>query len=272
MKQLYNTYRLALALLFTVTILPTTQIKAQETGTMTDIDGNMYKTVKIGDQEWMAENLRVTRFSNGDSIHFAWGYADWKTTSLIDHSPARTIYGYESYIINDDSTNIGEFLSAFGFQYNHFALTDSRGIAPAGWKVPNEDDWKTLEKFAGMLESEVDLEFVAGGFDGWRGKVEKVSAKLRSTSDFDWDFNELYPSSDDYGFRWQAGSIRYADGTYEGFQNGGQNTGSAYRNGPVWSLTSSENVDTLAYRRQANWNNDGIQLRAIPKASVLIFA
>jgi uncharacterized protein (TIGR02145 family) len=274
MKQIYTTLKTALAVAVVLGLGLFQTSTAQETGTMTDIDGNVYKTVKIGDQEWMAENLRVTRFSNGDSIPFAWGYQTWRTTSLLEKKPARAIYAYEAYTMNEDTTIMGPFLETFGFMYNHFVLTDERGVAPAGWKVPDEDDWKTLEKHAGMTEAEVDLEFVAGGFNGWRGTAENVGVKLRSESELDWDYGVTANpmpifGTNDYGFNWVPGSIRYADGTHEGFSGSNQNDVSAYRLGPIWSLTSSSTVDTLAYRRQANFNFAGVQLRAIPKASGL---
>ncbi len=93
-----------------------------------DADGNIYPTVKIGEQLWMGRNLRTTRFSNGEPIPSIIEDAVWKSTL----SPALCIY-------NNEMDNEG-----FGLLYNGFVATDSRNVCPLGWKVPTDDDWNIL--------------------------------------------------------------------------------------------------------------------------------
>ena len=100
-----------------------------ERGTMTDIDGNLYQTVKIGDQWWMAENLTVKHYQDGSPIQEI-------PTSEVDSVWAQSIVG--SFCSFEDSI--------FGCLYNHFAIEDVRGIAPEGWHIPSDDEWKALEK------------------------------------------------------------------------------------------------------------------------------
>lgn len=99
-----------------------------------DIDGNSYATVIIGTQEWMAENLRTTRFSNGDPIP--------NITSVNDFyyfgAPAWTYYA------NNSSNDV-----IYGKLYNGFVAVDSRNCCPTGWQVPSDADWTTLVDFMG---------------------------------------------------------------------------------------------------------------------------
>lgn len=102
------------------------------TGTVTDIDGNVYQTVKIGNQVWMAENLKVTHYRNGDEIrnipdNIAW--ANTTSGALCDYN-------------NDAENNI-----IFGHLYNWYAVTEPRNIAPIGWHVPTDSEWAKLQDF-----------------------------------------------------------------------------------------------------------------------------
>ena len=135
----------------------------QETGTVTDIDGNVYKTIKIGNQWWMAENLKVTRYRNGDPISNVTDVADW--TNLSSGA-------YCNY--DNDVNNVG----TYGSFYNWYAVDDARGLAPEGWRVPTDDDWKELEMYLGMSQAELDL------FDAWRGTNE--GGKLKETGTTHW--------------------------------------------------------------------------------------
>jgi len=105
-----------------------------ETGTVTDIDGNVYITVKIGNQWWMAENLKVTNYRNGNAI-----------ANIIDNTQwfNLTTGAYCSY--NNDDNNI----STYGLLYNWFAVVDAREISPAGWHVPTDGEWDTLVNYLG---------------------------------------------------------------------------------------------------------------------------
>jgi uncharacterized protein (TIGR02145 family) len=94
------------------------RITFQETGTITDIDGNSYKTVKIGNQWWMAENLKVTRYRNGESIDDCWAY-------------------------NDDESNV----STYGRLYSWNAFSYNPNIGPEGWHVPTDDEWEDLAEY-----------------------------------------------------------------------------------------------------------------------------
>lgn len=105
----------------------------KNTATMTDIDGNTYKTITIGTQTWMLENLKVTRYRNGDSITHVPGY-EWTSTKI----GAFCIY-------DNDSTN----KNVYGCLYNWYAISDSRNIAPVGWHVPTNDELKTLLEYLG---------------------------------------------------------------------------------------------------------------------------
>jgi uncharacterized protein (TIGR02145 family) len=100
--------------------------------TLTDIDGNVYETIRIGDQLWMAENLKVTHYSDGSAIS---GDGNWTNTSAGAYS-----------IYNGDASNE---VSTYGALYNWFAATDSRNIAPDGWHVPTDSEWHVLVESLG---------------------------------------------------------------------------------------------------------------------------
>lgn len=102
--------------------------------TVKDIDGNVYNTVTIGTQVWMKENLKVTKYRNGDAIPNITDSAAWKNL---------TTGAYCSYK-NDDAT-----VNTYGRIYNWYVVSDSRNIAPAGWHVASETEWKTLVSYLG---------------------------------------------------------------------------------------------------------------------------
>ncbi len=111
------------------------------TGTVTDIDGNVYHTVTIGTQVWMVENLKVTKYRNGDPIPNITDGTQWNNL---------TAGAYCSY--DNNAANV----STYGQLYNWYAVNDSRNICPAGWHVPTDAEWTTLTTFLGG-------ESVAGG-------------------------------------------------------------------------------------------------------------
>lgn len=117
------------------------------TNTVTDYDGNVYHIVTIGDQEWLLEDLKVTHFRNGDAIPNVTDNAEWAALTS------------EAYCMYDNSTTYGD---DYGYLYNWYAVSDSRGLAPEGWHIPSDDEWKELEMALGMASIEVDN-------TGWRG-------------------------------------------------------------------------------------------------------
>ena len=103
-------------------------------GIVTDIDGNEYGTVLIGNQVWMSENLKVTKYKDGTAIPTGHSNSVWSNLS----SGAYAVY-------DDDDVNT----DTYGFLYNWYAVDDSRIIAPDGWHVPTDDEWTTLTDYLG---------------------------------------------------------------------------------------------------------------------------
>jgi uncharacterized protein (TIGR02145 family) len=104
----------------------------EEADPVTDIDGNVYPTVQIGDDIWMAENLKVSHFRNGDPIPEAETEEEW-TQAGQEGTPAWCYY-------NNDSDSGLEY----GRLYNWHAVIDPRGLEPEGWRVPGNNGWQDL--------------------------------------------------------------------------------------------------------------------------------
>ena len=117
-------------------------------GTISDQDGNIYKTVKIGEQTWMAENLRALHYLDGSPVQNVTDHDSWN----ILRNGAYCFY--ENDILYKD---------VYGALYNWYTVTDQRKICPAGWHVPSDDEWTILEttlggsKNAGIKIKEVGL-------------------------------------------------------------------------------------------------------------------
>ncbi len=109
-----------------------TSAKAEET--VTDIDGNVYKVKKIGDQWWMTENLKVTRYRNGDAIPNVLANNQWVNLTSGAYC---------------DLSNNPDNAGTFGRLYNWHAVVDQRQIAPEGWHVPQKADWEKLIEYLG---------------------------------------------------------------------------------------------------------------------------
>jgi uncharacterized protein (TIGR02145 family) len=105
-----------------------------EEGSVTDIEGNVYRTVKIGNQWWMAENLKVTHYRNGALIPTVENNSEWESLT----TGAYCAYG-----------NNFSYVPTYGLLYNWYAVKDSRNIAPQGWHVPSDDEFETLESYLG---------------------------------------------------------------------------------------------------------------------------
>jgi uncharacterized protein (TIGR02145 family) len=103
--------------------------------TVTDIDGNIYNTIKIGKNVWMVENLKTTRYSNGDHILNVTDSIKWCNLSTG---------AYSNY--DNDADN---YPIIYGRLYNWYAVKDSRNLAPDGWHVATDAEWELLVAYLG---------------------------------------------------------------------------------------------------------------------------
>ena len=146
-------------------------------GTVTDIDGNIYKTVNIGKQWWMAENLKVTHYQDGDMI------------------PALL---YCSYNNNDSNVVV------YGLLYKWNAA--HKNIAPEGWHLPTDEEWSELEMYLGMKQSK------AMSKGGWRGKHEGSKLKIKGTDHW---LSPNKGATNESGFSALPGGCRNHAGRFE---------------------------------------------------------
>jgi uncharacterized protein (TIGR02145 family) len=153
MKRKSLSFKFVSALLLICTFFFNVSCKNSAPETVTDIEGNVYKTIKIGKQLWMAENLRTTRYRNGDPIPNIPGRVPW----TMQNEGA-----YCNYSNNDSNVTV------YGRLYNWYAVNDSRNIAPEGWHVATDKDFDVLIKYLGG-------DSLAGG------KMKSVSATLRQS-------------------------------------------------------------------------------------------
>lgn len=135
--------------------------------TIKDIDGNTYTTVKIGTQTWMVENLKVTKYRNGDPIPNVTNANLWMNTTI----------GAYCWYDNNIQNKI-----LYGALYNWYAIKDSRNIAPIGWHVSTDADWTILTTFLGG-------ESVAGNKLREKGTAHWMTPNTGATNEF--GFNGL---------------------------------------------------------------------------------
>jgi uncharacterized protein (TIGR02145 family) len=159
--------------------------------TVTDIDGNVYQTVTIGTQVWMAENLKVTHYRNGDTIPNETVDGVWETLT----TGAFCDYG-------NDSSNV----ATYGRLYNWFAATDSRNIAPEGWHVPSDSEMKVLEMYIGVSQASADSIW-------WHGSNQ--GGKLKESGLAHWA-NPNVGATNSSGFSALPAGFRGYDGDFNG--------------------------------------------------------
>ena len=187
-----------------------------------DIDGNVYKAVKIGDQIWMAENLRVTHYQNGDEIQKITNGNEWSSKS----SGAYCVYQNNDAYIDD-----------YGLLYNWFTIKDSRKIAPRGWHVPTDEEWKKLEIYLGMDKQEANAEY-------WRGHGI-IDGKIKEIGTAHWVQTDASVTNET-GFTALPGGYRDGDtGNYQYLRIGAD----------FWSATEYDNIS--AWHRIMNYGNTG---------------
>jgi uncharacterized protein (TIGR02145 family) len=158
---------------------------------VTDIDGSFYPTIIINGQEWMQQNLAVTKYRNGDPIPTGLNDGTWSAT---------TIGAYAIY--NNDVANN----TLYGKLYNWYAVNDSRGVCPTGWHVPSDAEWSLLINY---------LDPNANGGDSFSNSA---GGKLKAPTGW------ISPNTDDTnvsGFTGLPGGSRGNYGTYTNIGNDG---------------------------------------------------
>jgi uncharacterized protein (TIGR02145 family) len=179
-----------------------TTLGSSASSTVTDIDGNVYNVVRIGTQYWMKENLKTSKYNDGTLISTGLSNATWSTAT----SGAYSIY-------NNDAAND----ATYGKLYNGYAVNTGK-LAPAGWHVPTQEEWTTLQNYLGG-------ESVAGG------KLKSTSSKWTSPNE---------GASNSSGFTGLPGSWRIFNGEYSADSEKGYY-------GYWWSSTMSSSGSSWCY-------------------------
>lgn len=154
-----------------------------------DIDFNTYHTIKIGNQWWLKENLRVTRYRNGQTIPNVTDKNTWQVLS----TGAYCCYN------NDEGT-----VATYGLLYNWYAVNDGRHLAPWGWHIPSDEEWRQLEINLGMSPAQ-------SVSSGWRGTDE--GGKLKEIGTIHW-ISPNYGATNETGFTAIPSGTRWFIGTF----------------------------------------------------------
>ena len=193
---------------------------------VTDIDGNVYKTVRIGNQVWMAENLKVSSYRNGDLIPNVTEDRKWWLLSLDAWC------NYE----NDPTNDL-----KYGKLYNWFAIDDKRGLAPKGWHVASDEEWTRLTNYLGG-------EKIAGDKLKEKGSATWSSLNQNATNE--------------NGFSGLPGGYRNnGNGLFGGFYCGYWWTATAYGSSKAWSRIMQHNYSNVI--RSDNYTEIGFSVRCV---------
>ena len=149
-----------------------------ETGTVTDIEGNVYPTIGIGSQYWTTENLKTTQFNDGTPISLVTDNSAWN--SLV--APGYCWYS------NDETSN----RAVYGALYNWYTVVSSK-LPPAGWHVSTDAEWTILETYLGGLT--------------------EAAAKIKETGTSHWRSPNT-GATNETGFTALPGGMRVKDGSY----------------------------------------------------------
>ena len=187
---------------------------------VTDIDGNVYNALTIGTQVWMTENLKVTKYPNGNAIPLVTDNTTWGNLGNANTDDAYCYY---------DNLNINR--DTYGALYTYAAAKDA---CPTGWHLPTDDEWKTLEKHHGM--SQIDVDYI-----GFRGVG--IGTKLKAEN----GWNDSGNGTDDYGFDGLPGGRRKA-GVFS--MVGDHST--------WWSSTEDKDISSAAYYRGLHYSHNNV--------------
>lgn len=171
--------------LFFIGLLYIIIINSCDSRSLSDIEGNVYETVVIGEQKWMAENLQTTTYNNGTAIPNVENDSDWEILNK----------GAYCWYENDAVAN-----EVYGPLYNWYAVKTGK-LCPPGWHVPTDEEWTVLTDYLAA-----------------NGHLDKEGTVLKST--FGWH-NDL-PGSDDYSFTALPGGYRLSYGTFFSLNGSGR--------------------------------------------------
>jgi uncharacterized protein (TIGR02145 family) len=197
-------------------------------GTMNDIDGNTYKTIHICTQTWMAENLKTTKFSNGDDIQNVTDSATW--ANMVLPLPALCWYN------NDSAT----YTNPYGALYNWHAVNTGK-LCPSGWHVPTDSDWTTL------IDCLSDISLDGG--------------KLKETGTTHWAIPNK-GATNETGFTALPGGARDHDGSFDGV-GGGSFWWSATENNPDYAWSRFMLYDRSSVTRYIYDKESGFSIRCL---------
>ncbi len=182
-------------------------VESEQPETVTDIDGNEYNTVQIGDQVWMSENLSTTRYSDGNALVDGTGADD-----ITDDYTTKYYFAYA-----DNQSNVVTYgrLYTWAAVMNGATTSNSnpsgvQGVCPTGWHVPGDSEWKQLEMHLDMTQSEADD-------TDWRGTNEGSELKEKGTTHWT---SPNTGASNESGFTALPGGLRLSDGTFGSIGDG----------------------------------------------------
>jgi uncharacterized protein (TIGR02145 family) len=164
--------------------------------TISDVDDNVYKTIAIGTQVWMAENLKTTRFNDNSYINLG-GNGYWQS--------------YYNWYNNNEA----KYKPDYGALYNYVAVFSSgKNICPAGWHVPNDTEWRTLITYLGG-ESVAGGKMKETGIDHWLGPNNEATNEsgFRALPGGITDFNTGFNFMGLAGYWWSSTGL-YNTGYY----------------------------------------------------------
>lgn len=203
-----------------------TGVPCPDMPTLTDIDGNVYNTVLIGNQCWMKENLKTTSYNNGTPIPNITEVSAWSALSS------------SAYVWYDNDIS---WKNIYGALYNWYTTVDGNGLCPAGWHVPTNDEWTVLTDYIGGIEAPHGNELKS-----CRQENSPLAGDCNTSEHPRWVYNPNNWGTDDYGFAILPGGYRSYNGAFIGMEN----------NTYLWS--SSDYQTTHAFGRSINSSGGGI--------------
>ena len=229
---------------------------------MSDQDGNVYGTVLIGEQEWMAENLRTAVYRDGSAIPGGLSDTEWENTT----SGAFAIFPHTNIAGLDSDEDV---LRAYGAHYNGYAVRTGE-LCPAGWRVPDYDDWSGLTGYL-LTYDWIDENNLGNILKSCRQVNSPLGGGCATTAHPRWNEHDIHYGTDDFGFAGLPGERRETDGSF------GMAGGSASWWSAMGSSSTAGCMFHLSYS-DGNWNlcgaehelNHGFSIRCLKGEAVYL--